>query len=726
IQGAFTFGGTGAADEQDPTQSGYGLGYGIGPGGPHYNFSGKVYAEVRWGDQPAGDIMSSLTWNDSAWTPPSGQNLTGQGVAYLYINVGYDASLFPQPPEIRLTVNGKNRIYDPRTGKEGFSTNWALQVADVLADTDYGVGEGPVSGWPTDAIDQLIAAANVCDEQVMTSQGYESNFAQHIHFDTSTPPGEMLAQMMPTAAGRISHIGPSWYIWPAYWQGPSFSFDESALVDTPQWSPTRSFRDLVNRVNGTYTPPNYPYNVAGNLYDRNGWYYGATADNWPLEWQPTNYPQYACDVRHGYASDIYLADDGGVQLPLELSLKGCISIVQAQRVAKIHLLRNRQQGSGSFPMFLAAMQMQPLDVMQFSFPAMGWTDKYLEVGQFQFTLGTARGQNGEEVPTLTTVVPVQETDPSVYEWTAAEELTPYDVPALPGARPYVPLPPTGVTLTDNTTTTVLQSDGSVMPRMLVSWTAPTDTYVNNGGSIQVQWQDYFAVFRGGAWIDVGTFSGQATNCYIDSVSSVETVNVRVRSLWADGTPGAWVQVSNWTPARIQPVLPIRPIGGGGVALQFSSGLTLDQIQPVEVGADQTSNHFAVISGSFPSATTLVSTSWVTLATITVQVSGDGDTLVLFTAQGNAASEMTGFRIQVDGAGSYGYGGFYGATGVASITGLSAGAHTLTLQGIDGNSPVSVPANTCFVLMQQLTAPTGGFKTAPLTTGGVLLTPASIS
>ena len=557
IQGAFTFGGTFAADEQDPTQSGYGLGYGIGPGGPHYNFSGKGYAEVRWGDQPAGDIMASLQRNDAAWTPPGGKNLTGQGVAYLYLNVGYDTAMFPQKPEIRVTINGKNDILDPRTGARGFTANWALQVADVLSNPDpvFGIG---------DAVNQaqLIAAANVCDQLVSTSQGNEANFAQHLEFNTSTSPGEILAMMMPNAAGRISKVGGEWFIFPAYWQAPSFTWDQSALIDKPDWSPYRSFKDLINRVNGTFIAPNYPYNVAGNLYDKNGWYYGVTANNWPFAWQPTSFPQYAQDVLHGYTSDLFLAADGGVQLPLELELKGCISIVQAQRVAKIHLMRNRQQGSGSFPMNLAAMLMQPMDVMSFSFAAMGWTNKTLEVGQFQFALEPVKQPGGEEVMALTCIVPVQETDISVYEWSSAEELTPYDVPAQPGSAGS-PAPPTGLTLTDNATTAIMQSDGTVMPRLLVTWTPPDDVYVTANGKIELQWRDHAGIFQGGAWIDRPLLPGDSNFDLIDNISSVASVDVQIRSVRAGGAVSVWVQQLGHTIVRGGPV-PGPPLQIAGV------------------------------------------------------------------------------------------------------------------------------------------------------------------
>src|SRR6185437_13497387 len=196
---------------------------------------------------------------------------------------------------------------------------------------------------------------------------------------------------------RLSRISGEWFIWPAYWQGPSASFDEGALIDPFQWNPRRQPGQLVNRVTGKYTAPNYPYNVAGNLYDSNGYFQGETQNNFPYGFQPTDFPLYAADALHGYGEDVYLIADTqnlgaynsansynagdtviynsalwtaneavpagknpgtldgggnpywsptGVYLPRDVDMTWCLSVSQAQRAAKVLMLRNRQQGSG--------------------------------------------------------------------------------------------------------------------------------------------------------------------------------------------------------------------------------------------------------------------------------------------------------------------------------------------------------------------------------------------
>jgi hypothetical protein len=500
-----------------------------GPGGATYNFDGKVYCEFKYGDQADGDVIAGLTANDPTWAAGADGAPWLGGCTYCYLKLEYDTSTFPSFPEIKATWHGKNDILDPRTGTTGYTSNWALVVSDVIQDTTFGLGDSSVN------TDQLIAAANVCDEQVSTQLSDGSTEAQwscHFHYDTSTSPGDVLQTMMNAAAGRLSRIGGQWYIWPGYWQGPSFSWDQSALTGEIEWTPYRKFRDLVNCVNGTYIAPNYPYNVAGDLYDSNGWYSGTIQNNFPFAFQPTSYPQYACDTLHGYSENDFLIEDGNVTLPLELTQQCVLSVTQAQRAAKIVMLRNRQQGTGTLPMCLSALQMQPLDVMQFTFSALGWDEFVLEITGTNII--PSEDDNG--VPTVRYQLTVGQTDPSVYEVNPGDLLTVYDVPGQPSGAPYGVQPPTDVTAVSNSTTALVGADGSVTPRILVSWLPPADATVTQ---IILQYQLSGAT----SWLSAGSVDDSVSSAYISGVVSGQTYNVQIASLNASGATSDWVQVS---------------------------------------------------------------------------------------------------------------------------------------------------------------------------------------
>lgn len=525
-----------------------------GPDGTQYNFGGTghsgLYFEARFGDHVQGDVLGSLNANDPNWGPQTtagetwGAPVTSTnppttpcpwigGCCAVYQKLEFNTNVFPSDPQSRFTVRGKNNIWDPRDSTFKYTNNAALIIADVLTNSDFGLNDATVNEA------QLIAAANVCDEMVALADGINEELRYTINwaFDTSLGVGDILETMLEGCAGRLSRIGGEWYIWPAYWQGPSFTFDESAITGPITWSGNRSTRDLFNEVRGTYIAPNYPYNVAGNLYDSNGFYNGGAQNNFPFAFQPTNFPAYAADPLHGFSSDAYLADDGR-KLVKEVNFRCVISVAQAQRVAKIMLLRNRQQGSSSFPMSLAAFKMQPTDVMQFTFAENGWSNKLLEI-----TSVNLRVEDGDEkgsAPTLRCDFGVQETDSTVYDWDpTTDELTVYDVPSFPGGIPTQPAPPTGLALTSNASTALTAADGIVTPRILAAWTAPADVRVLQ---VQIQHSPHSA----GTWVDDGTVDVATTSAYISGVVAGNAYDVRIRSLTGKGQTSDWEEVDNVT------------------------------------------------------------------------------------------------------------------------------------------------------------------------------------
>lgn len=511
-----------------------------GPNGVQYNFGGTghsgIFAEARYGDQLPGDVIGSLTANDPNWAADgNGNSPFLGGCAYIYLKIENNTNVFPAPPEIRITVNGKDNIFDPRTGTTGFTSNWALIAADVITDPILGMGDNTVNQA------QLIAAANVCDEQVALAIApgnlTEARYATNWHYGTDTSPVDTLQTMMGGAAGRLSRVGGEWYLWPAYFQGPSFNFDESALKATMQWKPRKSKRDLYNRVNGTYTAPSFPYNITGNLYDQNGFFDGQAQNNFPFGFTEASAPQYAADVLHGFASDQFLNEDGGKQLPMELDLPTVLSVAQWQRVAKINLLRNRQQGSGTFEMGLEAFGMQPTDVMNFSFAHNGWVDKMLEVASVGFKVTEGQDAQGRDSQSIGVGVAVAETDPSVYEFNPnLEELNVNDQPVSTAQINYVPAPPTNVVLTSSAATALIGPDGTAQPRIQVTWDTPMDALVKQ---IQIQ----YSVSGANNWISAPSVDVSLNIGFVSNVIAGHTYDVQVRSVRANGAFSNWVLVS---------------------------------------------------------------------------------------------------------------------------------------------------------------------------------------
>lgn len=198
-----------------------------------------------------------------------------------------------------------------------------------------------------------------------------------------------------------------------------------------RWREKVSIRDLYNGVKGTYISP---------------------ANNW----QSSDIPPYAQDSDHGYVSslspappfnDDNLAADGGDRRWLDIQLPFTISVATAQRLCKIELMRRRQQGTGTFTYNMAMYKTTALDVVTMTLPILRFVNKYLEIAAHRFTINKVE-VDSNEVTLLGTEIDVQETDPSIYDWSATEELTSegFQQPTIPGS-----IDGGGSTLVDNST-----------------------------------------------------------------------------------------------------------------------------------------------------------------------------------------------------------------------------------------------------------------------------------
>jgi len=303
-----------------------------------------------------------------------------------------------------------------------------------------------------------------------------------------------------------------------------------------RWKSKAAIRDLYNGVKGTYVSP------------ANGW-------------QSSDFPPYAQDQLHGYSNgpsqysyDANLAADGGDRRWLEIQLPFTISDSAAQRLAKIELLRRRQQGTGTFAFNTSLYQLTALDIVEMTIPYLGWSNKLLEVAAHRLTT-TQQTAAGTEVPCLGCQIDVQETDPSVYDWSATEQLTPQGSQQSGLPNTSSPAAPTGATLTSDATTAANGSNGVSSSRISVSWTAPADGYVTNGGSVEVQ----YAVAGTTNWVSAGTYSSSVTQAYINGVSDGTQYDVQIRSVNAAGVPSDWVDTGTVTAAGSS--LNLRRVGG---------------------------------------------------------------------------------------------------------------------------------------------------------------------
>jgi len=479
------------------------------------DYGKKVYAEVLMGDQTLGSTFVGMgpggTPDDTNLLGPRIVNATNPwtaqcslvGMTAIWLRLHYNDAYFANGlPQISFHISGKKDISDPRTSPPtiGYTENAALCIADYLNNTTFGFKASYGTEIP---LSPLIAAANVCDEAVsLASGGTEPRYACNGGFTLAMRRGEVLRNMLTSCAGRLTYTEGQFVIWPASWYGSTpVSITGGSIYSMAagafRWKPAVSVSELFNGVKGTYVSP---------------------VNNW----QASDFPRYAQDSTHGFGSDQFLIADGGDRRWLDVQFPFTISCPSAQRLAKIELMRRRQQGTGTFLLNMAAYQFTPMDVIALDLSYFAWTAKNLEVLAARLKLETQSGT----APLLGVELDVQETDSSVYAWSIGEELSPAGYQQAITPSTATPAPPTNVILTNGS--------GSI----IVTWTAPADAFVLLGGHIEIEYQ--VVASPEGLWFSLAKMDPSATTATIGNLVLGDLYNVRIRSVNAAGIPSAWI------------------------------------------------------------------------------------------------------------------------------------------------------------------------------------------
>jgi hypothetical protein len=421
---------------------------------------------------------SSLT--DGKWTT----NHKLLGIAYVYVRLKWDTTIFVGGiPTISAILQGK-KVYDPRTSTTVYSANPALCLRDYI--TDNAIGMGMTSSEVDDA--SIIAAANICEEQVqilpVSPATYENRYECNGVISTSASPDENIGKLISSMAGLIAYSGGKIVLYAAGYRIPTVSLNEKHFAGALNVSTKTSARDRVNSIKGVYI----------------------SEDN---AWQVSDFPSVT--------SSSYVSSDNGVVYWRDVTLPFTTSGSCAQRLAVIELRRARQEITFTAKFRLEAMQVRAGDTIQITNSKLGWTNKVFEVLSWNFSSDGSPPQLGVEMT-------LRETASSVYSWTVSDEV---DVPVaskttLP--NPFTLAAPTNLSLTGDGTTQFIQSDGTAIPRILVTWTAPSEQFIQSGGAVLIEYK----LSSSSTWITWSRVLGNVTSDYISSDIKIgSTYNIRI-------------------------------------------------------------------------------------------------------------------------------------------------------------------------------------------------------
>ena len=359
----------------------------------------------------------------------------GQGIAYLYIRMEYDQTVFAEGiPIFTAKVQGK-KVYDPRSATTGYSANAALCIRDYLVSA-YGLDN---SGDTNDVSFQ--AAANTCDESVtLSGSGTESRYEINGVIGLNQTPSDILADMMTACAGTLFWGQGQWHLKVGEYTSPVKTFTLDDLRGPITLDTKHSRRDNFNIVRGTF-------NDADQGYIR------------------ADYPE----IR----SSSFITDDNGVESALDLALPLTTSSATAQRLAKMTLFRAREQMTFTADFGLEAFEVECGDIIALTIDRYGWSAKEFEVVGWKF-------KNDGDAGDLRVALTLRETSSSAFSWSAEEtEITGNDSTLT---DPIANLTITGLTTSGGGAT---QGDGTFINNVILSWDQPTNRFVSY---FEVDWK----------------------------------------------------------------------------------------------------------------------------------------------------------------------------------------------------------------------------------------------
>lgn len=455
-----------------------------------------------------------------------------RGIAHLTIRLKYDQKRFPSGiPNITTIANGAI-VYDPRDQQNKWSDNPALCIRYYLTEPTLGMAVA------ASEIDEpsFIAAANVCDELVpLAGGGTEKRYTLNGCFDLNALPSTILDRMVGAMAGFVVNSGGKWYCHAGAHQEPTGApLTESDLRGPINVQTKSSMRDTANRVRGTYV----------SALDK---------------YQPVDFPPVT--------NSTYLEEDNGVEVWRDLELPFTTSGSMAQRLAKIELERTRQDLVVEVPCKLTALRFRAGSTIPVNNSRFGWVAKQFIVTDLKFSV------YGTDAPMLGVDLTLRETAAGVWDWNSGEETT-YDLaPNTNLGNPRVVAPPTDLLAESGGTITIVQPDGTVVPRIKLTWAAPADWLMQSGGSVRVEYK----LSSSTEWLEAGTVKGSQTILYILNPKIGEDYDIRaqsinlfaVRSEWAVPAAGAHTALGDTITPAAPTGLQANANEGGAVQLTWT-------------------------------------------------------------------------------------------------------------------------------------------------------------
>lgn len=340
-------------------------------------FSGN-FVTGRWGSKiriKKQDGTQTATDSDLLAETSVTSSFVGNGIAYIYVRLEYDQSIFSGGiPTFTAVVKGKqveNTSGTPQTYPA--SANAALVIRDYIKSA-YGLADSNVDDT------YFAAAATDCDDDIaLAGGGTEKRYQINGVINANTTIGQALQDMVRACNGTLYLSGGQWRLKVGVYDASVKSLTLDDLRSGISIQTRHSRRDNFNSVIGKFM----------NAED---------------DWIESDYPPVT--------SAAFLAEDNGIENQIDIPLYMITSPSQAQRVAKQILFRSREQMTLVADFGLRAIDLEVGDIIDLTVADYGWDAKEFEVVTWKLFIGDGGG--------IRVNMTLRETSEAAFDWNAEE------------------------------------------------------------------------------------------------------------------------------------------------------------------------------------------------------------------------------------------------------------------------------------------------------------------
>ena len=359
---------------------------------PEFTEDDKEHLWVRFydGSQTLADERLTDLFADDPDRPYTNRR-KGVGITYAVVTSLINTELFSGFPRCRFVLDGSafyDRRFDSTEDGDGDQrwndpTTWEHTSNNVVIASNIVLGIRYAGEWlyggqtvtlPQLPPDSLFAAANECDARIdLVGGGDEAQFEAGGEIAFDVEPAEAIEEVLKGANGKLAEIGGIYKFRVGAAGVAVFAFTDGDILSTEAqtFEPFPSLGAIINAVTGKFVSPEEGWNVkdAPPLYDSG------------LE-----------------------DDDGGRRQAVDVTYGFVHSGTQVQRLMRSERDEQRAWRRHDLPMPPDAQVLEPLDVVSWTSPRNGYSEKSFDVVAAQ------------DLPSLNVVLALKETDPTAYDW----------------------------------------------------------------------------------------------------------------------------------------------------------------------------------------------------------------------------------------------------------------------------------------------------------------------